>query len=152
MALNREILDFIEEVGLIYEKTGLPRMCGRIMGLLMTYPTAEVSFNTCVEELHASKSTVSASLKTLEAMRFIQPYTEPGQRKTLYKLVDESVFNIVEQKLQLLDYFQKMVAKGAQLNPPGGRRNQLDEMADFYAFVLQELPTIRIKWESKKKL
>lgn len=152
MALNREVLDFIEEVGLIYEKTGLPRMCGRIMGLLMTYPATEVSFNTCVEELHASKSSVSASLKTLEAMRFIQPYTEPGQRKTLYKLVEESVFTIIDQKLALLDYFQKMVAKGASLNPPGHRRDQLGEMADFYAFVLQELPAIRTRWESKKKL
>lgn len=150
--LNQELLAFIEEAGLFYEKTGLPRMCGRIMGLLMTFPEGDTTFNSCVEVLQASKSSISTGLRQLEAMGLIMPYTLPGNRKTFYRLTEQSSYAIIEQRMKLMAFYQKIVTQAARLNQPGKRQEQLREMAEFYDFVQRELPLMYQKWDERRKL
>ena len=60
--LQLEKKRFIEEVGLLFEQTGLPRMAGRILGWLLIANPPHQTTSHLTEALLASKASISTVL------------------------------------------------------------------------------------------
>ncbi|MDG1076042.1 MAG: ArsR family transcriptional regulator, partial [Planktotalea sp.] len=57
--------DFIEKTGLITQAEGLPRIAGRVFGLLI-YDGDVVSFGDLATKLQVSRASISTSIRILE--------------------------------------------------------------------------------------
>ena len=63
---------FVEDISLFFEQMGLPRMAGRILGVLLISGPPEQSINDLCEVLQASKSSISTNARLLTETGLIE--------------------------------------------------------------------------------
>ncbi len=88
--LNRHAAEerFIEAMGLAHEEDRLPRIAGRLVGLLILSPDP-VRFDRLAERLRVSRASISTNTRLLENMGVIQRVTRPGDRRDYFKINEE---------------------------------------------------------------
>ncbi len=145
--------EYIETVGLFYERFGLSRMSGRILGYLMSSPEESVSFEDIRARLHASKGSISGNINFLLAQKIINRTMKPGDRKTYYCFSAKSVYQVFDQKVQSITEMKKLLIRANEINnnPLLNKHAQISETVDFYNFLEKELPKLKEKWEQHKK-
>jgi DNA-binding transcriptional regulator GbsR (MarR family) len=74
---DQAIEQFIERVGLIAQVDGLPRIAGRIMGLLVIYG-GPFSFAEIAKRLQVSRGSISTNRRLLENLGVIERVARPG--------------------------------------------------------------------------
>ena len=154
MSLYNERTNFIEETGIIFEKLGLTRMSGRILGYLMVSDKEMVSFDELTQVLQASKSSISTNLKTLVQVTFVKPITLPGDRKTYYLLSpDLDWTTYIEHRMQLLSLMNQLFKKGLNLrvNQADKTARWLQDATSFYDWIISEFPKVIERYKEEKK-
>ncbi|KOS06817.1 hypothetical protein AM493_12875 [Flavobacterium akiainvivens] len=101
--LKKEREELIELFGIHFENIGhLPPLGSRILAtLILDACTKEYSFDDLVEQMGASKSSISTNLNLLVKLGKITYYTLPGDRKKYYR---PSAFS------ERFDNYLKMIA------------------------------------------
>ncbi len=80
-----EELHFVEDIGLFFEKMGMPRMAGRILGVLLISDPPAQSITEIAEKLRASKSSVSIMARLLVENGLIERVASPLPRRDYYR-------------------------------------------------------------------
>lgn len=91
---------FIEQMGLVTQAEGLPRIAGRLMGL-MVFDGKEYSFSELADELKISRGSVSANTRLLEDRGVIERVSKPGERQDYFRLASnplETLLHNIEKK------------------------------------------------------
>src|SRR5215217_2508708 len=89
---------FIEDFAVILEGDGLPRVAGRLFGLLIV--TEEpLSLDELADALGVSKASISINARMLEERQPIQRVSRPGDRRDYYRPVDELFAHLLERRL-----------------------------------------------------
>jgi DNA-binding transcriptional regulator GbsR (MarR family) len=145
--------NFIEEVGMVFEQTGLPRMSGRILGWLLISATPRQSSAELAEVLMASKGSISTATRLLIQLGLVERSVIPGVRHDYFRLRQDAMQKIVRHGLEdEIKMFRQLAEHGLELL--GGetsiRRQWLEEMHDRYAFLEQEFPSLMERWEKWK--
>lgn len=76
---------FIEDISLYFEQMGIPRMAGRILGVLLIANPPEQSIDDLCEKLQASKSSASTSARLLSEMGLIERAPSPHPRRIYFR-------------------------------------------------------------------
>jgi predicted transcriptional regulator len=150
--LSAERLAFIEEVGLLLEQRGLPRMAGRLLGALLLADPPEQSADALAATLRASRGSISSATKLLEHIGFIDRVSKPGERRTYYRNKPGAWLEMTRRGLAQLSAYQQLAERGLTLldsDDPEVRRG-LAEMRDFYDFVAREFPAVFARWEERE--
>jgi len=142
---------YIEDVGLFYEKYGLPKMAGRILGHLISSESENNSFEDLKEALKASKGSISGNVNLLLNQNMIEKHMISGDRKSYYKIALNSLENIMEAKLKSVTGFRLIFERGIEFNVNKDSSNvkNLSEIMKYYEFLEQEIPLLKTKWEQK---
>ncbi|MGK7311895.1 MAG: GbsR/MarR family transcriptional regulator [Candidatus Longimicrobiales bacterium M2_2A_002] len=77
--------DVVERMGLFFERDGLSRIAGRLLGHLLLSETPR-SLDELAEALQVSKSSVSINVRLLERMGTVERVTIPGDRRDYYRI------------------------------------------------------------------
>src|SRR6056300_574061 len=77
--------DFIEKTGLITQAEGLPRIAGRVFGMLI-FDGDMVSFGDLAKRLQVSRASISTSIRILEERGLVKRMTRPGERQDYFQL------------------------------------------------------------------
>ena len=79
MAKNEHTVseNFIERMGMIAQADGLPRIAGRIMGLIIL-EGGPYSFGELAKRLSVSRGSISTNTRLLENMGVIERTAKPG--------------------------------------------------------------------------
>lgn len=80
--------EFIEKTGLVSQAEGLPRIAGRIFGLLI-FDGQAVSFGDLAERLMVSRASISTSIRLLEERSLVRRVTRPGERQDFFELAPD---------------------------------------------------------------
>lgn len=84
--LSKDRDELVELFGIHFETNyNLPPLAGRILGTLIVDSKQGVTFDTLVEKLSASKSSISTNLNLLLKMGKIVYYTLSGDRKKYFR-------------------------------------------------------------------
>ena len=145
--------NFIEEVGVLFENTGLPRMAGRMFGWLLIADPPYQSPSEMAEVLLASKGSVSATVRLLTQIGMIERYVIPGERHDHFRLREDALRRKVQQGLEEeIRMFLKLAERGLELmrDEPSPRRQWLEQMRDRYAFLEKEFPAMMERYEKEK--
>ena len=86
---EKEQARFIEHVGQLVEAEGLPRIAGRMLGILMLDARTR-SLDELALQLAVSRASISTNGRLLQEMGLIQRVTVPGDRRDYWRIPDPS--------------------------------------------------------------
>ncbi|SPH24937.1 HTH-type transcriptional regulator MmpR5 [Defluviimonas aquaemixtae] len=128
--------DFIEMVGLIAQDEGLPRISGRIMGLLL-FDGRPYSFGEIAIELRVSRGSISANTRMLSERGVIRKVAKPGDRQDYYQIEDdpyrEVLKGVAERSKRNAARIREIEAKIDKADK--GRSKRLKDYAGFYEAI-----------------
>ena len=83
---TQEVVDrFIEQKGMEYQAEGLPRIAGRLLGLMLI-EDGPFEFGCLAERLNVSRGSVSTNTRLLESLGVIERVSKPGERGDFFQL------------------------------------------------------------------
>jgi DNA-binding transcriptional regulator GbsR (MarR family) len=143
---------FIEEVGVVFEQTGLPRMAGRLFGWLLISDPPYQSPSELAEVLRASKGSISTSIRLLTQNGFIERYVIPGSRHDHFQLTEGSIKKLIQHGLeQEIKMFRALSERGLELTKALApkRKTWLKEMQSRYSYLETAFPALLEKYNSE---
>lgn len=148
--MNEVTVRFVERIALLCEEDGLPRIAGRLIGLLLLEGGA-FSLDELAERLQVSKASVSTNARILERIGVIERISEPGDRRDYYRINDcpwEHMFEVVQRRMRST---HEILAEGRASLPPSmeSARRRLRAWEEFYAFMLENLETNVAAWRER---
>lgn len=151
--MDEDRASYVEDFGLLFEGFGLPRMVGRLLGVLLISEEAEFSAEELAEALQASRGSISSATRSLVGMGLVQRRTKPGERRDYFRMKPNAWDELMRHELESLSRFRRMAERGLGLVESDGAaaRRNLEEMREFYAYWEKELPAVLERWEENKK-
>ncbi len=148
-----ELQQYVEEFGLYFERIGLTRMMGRIIGYLLVSDPAQQSMQEIGEALQASKSSISTALKPLVSLRLIDQISIPGERRDYYRANSDMWIRSFRARLHQLTELRELAERGLDLiaDEPPDRRQRLEIMQATNEFLEREFPKLLDQWEAEKR-
>ncbi len=124
---------FIESIGLVAQGHGLPRIAGRMFGLLV-FDKGPYSFGELAELLQVSRGSISSSARMLEQRGVIERVAKPGDRQDYFQLSNEpysvllhgAVFRAAKARKVISGVARKIPKKSKEL------KQRLEQYASFY--------------------
>ena len=147
MSGNYSLLEethFIEDIGLFFEQMGMPRMAGRILGVLLISDPPEQSINDLGQRLNASKSSISIMTRLLTENGLIERVASPMPRRDYYRFKPGGWIIYMQQWLQLMAGLHKITERGLALieGKPDQVKELLLEAHDLFSYLEENFPLL----------
>jgi DNA-binding transcriptional regulator GbsR (MarR family) len=135
---------FIEDIGLYFERLGLPRMAGRILGVLLISDPPAQSITEIVEKLNASKSSISIMARLLVEVGLIEKVPSPMPRRDYFKFKTGGWILYMQQWFELMSGLHKITERGIALlnDKPADLKNRLMEAHDLFSYLEEHFPSL----------
>lgn len=105
--------EFVERIAVAMEADGLPRIAGRVFGLLLLNEEA-LSLDSIGESIGASKASASVNTRLLEQRGLIERVSLQGDRRDYYRAVSNLFVRTMEQRLAKWQRFHAIVNDGIE--------------------------------------
>ncbi len=141
---------FAEEVGIVFEQTGMPRMAGRILGWLLISDPPHQSTEQLTKALMASKGSISTMTRLLIQIGLIERLSLPGVRRDYFRLRSDAWQHMIGRGLtEEIKMVRQLAERGLELlgDKTPVTKKWLEEMRDVYTFLEREFPTLLERWE-----
>lgn len=147
--LTPEKLKFIENIALYYEHYGIPRIAGRMFGLLLLN-TQPLSAEQISQQLGASLSSVSTNIRALISNGWVEKVTRTGDRVTYYRFSPQAWEQVMERRRQSFLPLKSMADQmTAALDADDPARQQLQHMSDWATLLMQHYDTLIATWQAQ---
>lgn len=125
--------EFIERIGLITQAEGLPRIAGRVFGLLI-FDGEVVSFGDLAKQLQVSRGSISSSIRLLEERGLVRRIAKAGDRQDYFQLAPNPYVTMLEGIQKRSRATKDDIAQTIDALPPGAIAiKRLKDYAAFYA-------------------
>jgi DNA-binding transcriptional regulator GbsR (MarR family) len=148
-----QLAHYIEDVGLLFEQAGLPRMAGRVLGHLLTAEPPHQSADDLAKALRASKGSISTTTRLLMQIYFIERISLPGDRRDYFRIAPNVWTKMSRARAPQITQIRQLAERGLGIldNAPVEQRQRLEEMRDFYAWYERELPALIDRYERERE-
>ncbi len=150
--MEGSVQQFVERMGLLCEREGMPRGAGRLFGLLLVSDRA-YSLDELTEALQASKASVSTNARMLESLGMIERVSSLGDRRDFYRAGDdpwERMLRVAQGRWRdMVRMFEE-----AQDALPATRevgRERLATAAHFHRLLLDEVDGVLESWHERRR-
>jgi hypothetical protein len=143
--LNR----FIERLGLYFEEFGLPRIAGRLLGLLLI-SDRPLSLEEIAAMLQVSRASVSTNARMLTRTRQIERAGFPGDRKAYYAFTAGGWDALIETDVQGAATLRQFAADALDSvgSAESAARPRLLAAVRFLDFYASELQATLARWRA----
>jgi DNA-binding transcriptional regulator GbsR (MarR family) len=144
------ISEFVEQLGLIGEADGLPRISGRILGLLVIYG-GPLSFTEIAQRLQVSRGSVSTNTRLLEHFGIIERVARSGERQDYFSLAPDPYYRLISGISERKRRAQAIVNKAKDALPLNwsDAKKRLASLSSFYGLVSEVSETLSRDLKSK---
>lgn len=156
MSLLKELQIFVDRFALFFERRGLSRTQGRIIGYLSISEESMSSLEQISDFLNLSVSTISPELKFLVDLRLVERVhrkdTEEGGRGYLFKVDEDTWINTVNDKGQSSRMFTMLANEGLEIlkDENDDRKKRLEDMKSLFTFLDVEMTKLMDKYHKQK--
>jgi DNA-binding transcriptional regulator GbsR (MarR family) len=142
---------FVERMGLALESDGLPRIAGRIFGLLLVSEDAR-SLDDLAGELRVSKGSVSTNARMLEQRAVLERISQPGDRRDYYRVPPDLFSHTMAQRVARWQRFHEAIAAARTTLPIRSPEvlDRLEEYQEAYAFMSQVITEALAQWQATR--
>jgi DNA-binding transcriptional regulator GbsR (MarR family) len=151
--LDQTTQEFVERVGLTFEVDGMPRIAGRMLGLLLVSSEAR-TLDELADLLRVSKASISSNARLLERMGSVERVGHPGDRRDFYQLshcMDARVLDHWTERMREL----RDLMTDALTVPPASEpavRERLEAKRAFFGQMMEELKAAGVRWRERDEL
>lgn len=143
--------EFIEDAGMFFERLGLSRTAGRVVGWLLISPDGTGDAHELCAELAVAKSSMSVALRRLTTAGLVQRYRPPRGRRDRYRLAEDVFGQAFRARMAEFDTFHALVTQGLRVVGEDTEASaRLKLMADMYGFMAREFPKLLDRWEQQR--
>lgn len=142
--IDQEKINFVEEMTLKMEETGLPRIACQILSWLMICNPIHQSFSDLIDNLKISKASISNMTRLLIQMGLIEKVRIQGERQIHFQIKKNAWVDLLEIQTRQIFSLVKISQKGIELLENHGKvdKSRLAEMNRFYSFLADEMPEL----------
>lgn len=143
---------FIEDIGLFFEEMGLPRMAGRMLGVLLISDPPAQSINDLCDTLAASKGAVSINARLLVEAGLIERVASPIPRRDYFRFKPGGWILFMQQRMKVMSELHHITERGLELlgSREEALRERLMEAHDIFSFIEEETPALLRRWEKSR--
>lgn len=143
---------FIEQLGLLAEDDDMPRISGRLLGLLLLEP-GPFSFDELVDRLQVSRGSISTNVRFLEDRGFLERTGRPGERQVYVRMTEDPFKGLVISVLRRKRRWLAVTGKTLDELPADAEeaRARLQTMQRFHEMIIQTLEDIISRWEEMRE-
>lgn len=145
--LSAEEERFIESMGLFFERQGVPRIGGRILGLLLL-AEEPLALGEAARLLRVSPASVSTNVRQLQASGLVDPASIPGDRRHYYVFNSAGWDHRLELAITAMDALGQL-CQDALAAPGLEERHKLREAVEFCDFYRRELSGAAERWRAR---
>ncbi|MFC1892780.1 GbsR/MarR family transcriptional regulator [Chloroflexota bacterium] len=144
---------FVEEVGVVFEQTGLPRMAGRVFGLLLICDPPYQSPSELAEALMASRGSISTMTRLLVQLSLIERLGVLGERHGYLRIRSDAWLHLIKRGLEdEIKMFHQLAEHGLALLASKTPQTpdwlvEMQKMHNIYTFLGREFPALLERWE-----
>lgn len=144
---------FIEDIGLFFEQMGMPRMAGRILGVLLISDPPAQSITEISQTLKASKSSISIMARLLVENGLIERVASPLPRRDYYRFKPGGWILYMRQWLGLMSALHQIAERGLSLldEEPDDSKERLLEAHDLFSLVEERFPALLETLEQERR-
>jgi DNA-binding transcriptional regulator GbsR (MarR family) len=149
--MDAQTANFIERMALVLESDGLPRIAGRIFGLLLISEDAR-SLDDLAAELRVSKGSVSTNARLLEQRGILERICRPADRRDYYRVPPDLFSHTMAQRLARWERFHEAIG-AARTSLPIRSREVLDRLEEYeaaYAFMSRVIGDALARWRGSR--
>ncbi|RLP55929.1 MAG: MarR family transcriptional regulator [Ketobacter sp.] len=134
---------FIEQMGMITQSEGMPRISGQILGLLLI-ETGPFSFSEIAERLEVSRGSVSTNTRLLENLGVIERIAKMGDRCDYFQLANDPYVKLLHGASQRMEKSITVVREAITDFPQDWKQSQtrLQDLEHFYTEYLKITTTL----------
>jgi len=132
---------FIEQMGIVAQGDGVPRIAGRMMGL-MIFDGRPYSFSELATELQVSRGSVSTNARVLERQGIIERTAIPGDRQDYFHLAESPYEAILNGALARSRRAREIIGRTVDALPATGQsapKRRLQDFGAFYSTIIEAL-------------
>ncbi len=150
--LTLEQREFIESIGVYFEHYGLPRLVGRLMGLLMI-SDRPLTLDDMAQALLVSRASISTNIRIALTNKYAERVGIPGDRRDFYRYSDTVWERRVQITVEASNASRAMAERGlASLGADDViARARLEEMREYCDFSIEEAHTMLARWREHKR-
>jgi len=139
-----DLRHFVEEMGLLFEYAGIPRMAGRIFSHLLLSEPPQQSAEEISRAIQASRASVSTMTRLLIQGGLVERQVLPGKRHDTFRIRPDAFRRQLMERVRLLTMFREVAERGLEaLNGERSlRAEQLKEMVGLYRWMEREFPRL----------
>jgi DNA-binding transcriptional regulator GbsR (MarR family) len=143
-------LEFIERMGRALEAEGMPRIAGRLFGLLLLRD-GPFSLDELATGLQVSRASISTNGRLLERSGIAERTGLPGDRRDYYCLAPDAPDRVFEAARTRTRGMRELLETSAAALPPGLERGRerLEGMAALYGFFEGEMSSMLERWRAR---
>ncbi|MFF0445357.1 GbsR/MarR family transcriptional regulator [Streptomyces sp. NPDC004609] len=140
-------LEFADELAELF--TGqVPRMAGRMLGLLVITEEPHLSSKDLVARLDASSATVSTMGRLLIGLGLVRRTVSPETRRDLFSLADNAWVGVYRDGERYISEIVVAIDRRLDGDDLGDHaRAKLREMRNLYSFLWAEIPRLVTRYE-----
>jgi DNA-binding transcriptional regulator GbsR (MarR family) len=152
-AEDLELVSFADEMGLLYEDLGAPRIWGRVLGWLLVCEPDHQSAEDLANVLHASRGSISTATTALVRGGLVDRQTIRGDRRTYYRIRPEALTSVFEEQTRTAKRMRQATEQGLKLldGESAERRRRLEAMYDLTVFYERESPALLERWHREHR-
>jgi DNA-binding transcriptional regulator GbsR (MarR family) len=134
---------------LLEETDRVPRIAGRIFGVLLLSPDA-LSIDELAERLAVSRASISIDARRLERVGLLERVTRKGDRRDYYHLAPNHYSRALELRLAAIRRFLALFADATQLKVDSPLvRERIEEAADAHASLYDAISRELARWNAR---
>ena len=151
--LDKEKKTLVEKIGVVYEEAGHTPMAGRVVGLLLLAEPPYLPFDSIANELKASKSSISNTLKLLMSIGLVEYITLTGDRKRYFKINVDAIESILYKETENLKKYNQLLknVQNIRSNKYPEFNQSLKRFIRFFELVELEYPKMIQRWKAQTK-
>lgn len=142
-------LEFVEAMGRHFEAEGVPRIGGRMFGLLLLQEEP-CSLDDLVDQLEVAKASASTNARLLEQWALIEQVSVPGDRRDYYQAAPDQT-RTLEFRLARIREYGVLLRQGAAAASRSAVARRLGIMADFNTESIAAIETLLARWRGSHR-
>lgn len=139
LTLSPEVQRFIDGIGGYFTQYGLPRVAGRIMGLVMV-ADRPLTLDDMASALGVSRASISTNIRIIEAVGFVEQVNVPKDRRDYYQFSGNPWEGRLRAGIAQLHAIEPIARRGlaALQEEDELARSHIEDLLDFCEFLAEE--------------
>jgi DNA-binding transcriptional regulator GbsR (MarR family) len=150
--LSAEAQTFVESMGVYFERYALPRIGGRLLGLLLVADRS-LSLDDLASILRVSRASVSTNMRLILAIGSAKLVTRPGDRRDYYQITHDAWERSILIDMDGIQSLRRLAEHGLEAiaTSENTAREHLDDLIEFCELVLEERQTTLERWRALQR-